>query len=194
MTRLSQFVEALAEGIALADSAEPVAVNQRSGRSFRPGIGPHSEAATLDLALTALPPARLPPVHREVLYPAMPRQRCDLVLDGPPGWAIEVKMLRLHGDNGKRNDNMLLHLLSPYAKHRSAVTDCEKLNASGFVERKAIVIFGYESRDFPLAEGIDAFEVLAGSRVDLARRCVATFGNLIHPVYARGGVYGWEIS
>jgi len=193
MIQLSQFVEALAEGIAVADSEGPVAVNQRSGKSFLPGIGPHAEAATLDLALAALLPARLPPVHREVPYPAMPRQRCDLVLDDPPGWAIEVKMLRLHGDNGKPNDNMLLHLLSPYSKHRSAVTDCEKLNASGFVERKAIVIFGYESTDFPLAEGIDAFQALARQRVALTGPCVATFEHLLHPVHASGHVYGWEI-
>ena len=26
----------------------------------------------------------------------------------------EVKMLRLMGDNGKPNDNMLMHILSPY--------------------------------------------------------------------------------
>lgn len=193
MIQLSQFVEAFAEGIEVADAAEPVAVNQRSGKSFLPGIGPHSEAATIGLALAAVGPSRLPPVVREVPYPAVARQRCDLILDDPPGWAIEVKMLRLYGDNGKRNDNMLLHLLSPYPKHRSAVTDCEKLIASGFTQRKAIVIFGYESSDFPLADGIDAFEVLAGRRVDLGRRCVATFENLIHPVHASGRVYGWEI-
>ena len=35
-------------------------------------------------------------------------------------WAIEVKMLRLMGDNGKPNDNMLMHILSPYERHRSA--------------------------------------------------------------------------
>lgn len=36
-------------------------------------------------------------------------------------------MLRLFGDNAKLNDNMLMHLLSPYPAHRSALTDCEKL-------------------------------------------------------------------
>ena len=193
MIQLSQFVDALAEGIEVADAAGPTAVNQRSGQPFLPGIGPHSEAATIDLALAALKPARLPPVHREVPYPAIPRQRCDLVLDDPPGWAIEVKMLRLYGNNGKRNDNMLLHLLSPYPKHRSAVTDCEKLNASGFTQRKAVVIFGYESEDFPLAEGFGAFEALARRRVALTGPCVATFENLIHPVHASGHVCGWEI-
>jgi hypothetical protein len=36
-------------------------------------------------------------------------------------------MLRLMGDNGKPNDNMLMHILSPYPSHRSALTDCQKL-------------------------------------------------------------------
>ena len=30
--------------------------------------------------------------------------------------------LRLKGDNGKPNDNMLMHILSPYPQHRSALT------------------------------------------------------------------------
>jgi hypothetical protein len=32
---------------------------------------------------------------------------------GALGSAIEVKMLRLMGDNGKLNDNMVMHILSP---------------------------------------------------------------------------------
>jgi hypothetical protein len=38
-------------------------------------------------------------------------------------------MLRLLGDNGKLNDNMLMHVLSPYQAHRSALTDCETRRA-----------------------------------------------------------------
>jgi hypothetical protein len=42
----------------------------------------------------------------------------------PWEWAIEVKMLRFMGDNGKLNDNIVMHILSPYPEHRSALTDC----------------------------------------------------------------------
>ena len=91
MIQLSQFVQALAEGIKIADAKGPVAVNQRSGKPFNPGIGPHSETATLGLALDALDSERLPPVRREVSYPAIPSRKCDLVLDDQLGWAIEVK-------------------------------------------------------------------------------------------------------
>ncbi len=45
--------------------------------------------------------------------------------------------MRLMGDNGKPNDNILTHILSPYPAHRSAVTDCAKLLESGLGDRKA---------------------------------------------------------
>jgi hypothetical protein len=46
------------------------------------------------------------------------RRHCDWCLGSPPLWdlAIEAKMLRLFADNGKLNDNMLMHILSP-ARH-----------------------------------------------------------------------------
>ena len=44
-------------------------------------------------------------------------------------------MMRLMGDNGKPNDNILTHILSPYPAQRSAITDCRKLAASGSVYR-----------------------------------------------------------
>lgn len=61
------------------------------------------------------------------------RQKCDLCVGASSSWdwAIEIKMLRLMGDNGKPNDNMLMHILSPYAGDRSALTDCVKLLESG---------------------------------------------------------------
>ena len=50
-------------------------------------------------------------------------------------------MLRLVDDNGNPNDNMLMHILSPYPNDRSALTDCLKLANSGLVGRKAVVIY-----------------------------------------------------
>jgi hypothetical protein len=82
-----------------------------------------------ELALTHL--AKYGAVQTGVRYPNAPRQKCDLLISPNEGqsWAIQVKMLRFMGDNGKSNDNMLMHLLSPYPKHRSALTDCQKLVA-----------------------------------------------------------------
>jgi hypothetical protein len=103
-------------------------------------------------------------------------------------------MLRLYGDNGKLNDNMLMHILSPYPEHRSALTDCQKLIQSGLRGRKAIVIYAYESAQFPTAPAIKAFELLAGDAVRLSERATASFRGLMHPVHQSGVVFGWEIA
>jgi hypothetical protein len=82
----------------------------------------------------------------DVPYPNVSRQCCDWCLGSPSSWdwAIEAKLLRLFRDNGKLKDNMLMHILSPYPAHRSALTDCAKLATSGLAGRKAILIFGYD--------------------------------------------------
>ncbi len=187
---LEAFVAAFAAGLESADAAQPVALNKRSGQPFLAGIGPHTEAETTTLALAGAQVA----ARREVPYPNVKRARCDVILDGEPSWAIELKMLRLMGDNGKPNDNMLMHILSPYAVHRSALTDCTKLLRSGFAERKAIVIFGYDYDDLPMDPAVEAFEALASRAVSLSPSAVSGFHSLVHPVHQRGRVFGWEIS
>ncbi len=103
-------------------------------------------------------------------------------------------MLRLMGDNGKPNDNILMHILSPYAAHRSAITDGPKLLASGLKGRKAIVIFGYEYPEWPMLPVIEAFEALATRHLCLCSRESAEVEGLIHPVHSRGAVFGWELK
>jgi hypothetical protein len=122
-----------AAGMMLADALAP-----RWG-GYRPGLGPHTEVQTVALVMAELSrthPAIYGAVQTGVPYPNAPRQKCDLLIAPTNGrsWAIEVKMLRFIGDNGKPNDNMLMHILSPYPKHRSALTDCQKLVGSGFAE------------------------------------------------------------
>lgn len=160
---------------------------------YLPGIGPRTEKATTRLVLSAAAKVvDLLPVHFEVPYPAQPKNRCDVVLGEPVEWAIEVKMLRLMGDNGKPND-MLMHLMPPYPAHRSALTDCEKLLASGFDARKALLVFGYDYDEWPVDPAIDAFEGLAQRRVRLAAAQPARFNNLVHPIHHRGRVFAWEL-
>lgn len=79
-------------------------------------------------------------------------------------------MLRMLGDNGKPNDNILMHILSPYPAHRSALTGCTKLLESGLPGRKAIIIFGYEYEDWPMTPAINAFEFHADEPSVRARR------------------------
>ena len=196
---LSVIVADFAEGLRLADAKRPQAINTRSKALFQPGIGPHSESRTVELVMQVLE-ARLPDRYGAyalgVPYPSSPRQQCDLCLGTNPDWewSVEVKMLRFLGDNGGLNDNILMHILSPYPPHRSALTDCKKLIESGLHGRKAILIYGFEHKDWPLEPAIEAFETLACARVRVGPRCVATFEGLVHPIHSEGKVFSWEIG
>jgi hypothetical protein len=194
---LDQFVTDCATAVEAVDARRPVARNARTALEFLPGIGPHSEAATIGLIMDEL--ARRDPSHYAsfasgVPYPLAPRQKCDLCLGDPASWALEFKLLRLLGDNGNANDNMLMHILSPYPQHRSALTDCDKLASSGFTARKGIVILGYETATFPLRDALSAFEILARHRVSLGDRVEAHFSGLVHPIHTKGSVVGWEVT
>lgn len=197
---LAQLVADFGIGLKAADSLRPQAVNRRSKKAFQPGIGPHTEAQTVELVgerLVELFPDRYAGVWIEsVPYPDEKRQRCDLCLGEPDDWkwAIEVKMIRFLGDNGKANDNILMHVLSPYPSHRSALTDCTKLVESGIARREALLVYGYEHDDWPLEPAIRALELLAADRVSLGPRHTADFSGLLHPVHQRGRVYAWELT
>ena len=159
-----------ARGMELADSRRP------AYKTYQPGLGPHTEPLTVALVMAELAaawPDRYAAHKRGVPYAEGTRQACDLRLGAPPAWewAIEVKMVRMMGDNGKPNDNLPTHILSPYPVHRSAVTDCTKLAQSGLGARKAILFYGYSYPTFPLAPLVEAFEVLAGRQVRL--RCAS---------------------
>jgi hypothetical protein len=198
MIELARIVEDFATAFEQADARRPEAVGMRTGRAYQPGIGPHTEAQTLKLVIAEL--VRLDSAYcrfaLDVPYADASRQRCDWCLGSPPAWdwVIEVKMLRILGDNGKLNDNMLMHVLSPYPAHRSALTDCAKLANSGLSGRKAIMIFGYDYDGWPMDPAIQAFETLAVQRAAIGPHQVAGYRQLIHPVHRAGRVFAWELN
>ena len=196
---LADLVTDFAAGIEAVDSRAPVASNSRTGASFQPGIGPHTEAQTVKLVMAHLAdanPQRYARYRLGVPYGDGTRQACDVCLGAPDSWdwAIEVKMLRLMGDNGKLNDNMVMHILSPYPAHRSALTDCTKLLASRLGTRKAVLIYGYDYPDWPMHPVIAAFQALASRSAKLMDPARAPFDGLIHPVHRRGWVFGWQLQ
>jgi hypothetical protein len=188
---LQRLTDDLAAAVKRVDALRPVAKNKRSGISFEAGLGPHSEAETIALVFREIVRAHshvYAELATSVPYPNNPRQRCDVRLvtsEGP--LFIEGKLLRLKGDNGKPNDNMLMHILSPYPQHRSALTDCTKLSSSGIADSKAIVLIGYTYDDMPLEPAICAFEKLACSHI--GPRSEAAFFGLCHRVHCSGGLF-----
>jgi hypothetical protein len=197
--KLVELVQDIATSIKRIDERRPQAANVRTGALYQPGIGPHPESQAVNLIvheLAALAPERYASrLHVGVAYPGV-RQKCDLCIGSSPSWewAAEVKMLRLMGHNGKPNDNMLMHILSPYQNDRSALTDCRKLVESSLDGRKAIVIYGFDYAGLPMDPAIEAFEVLAARWVTLSARAVHAYSNLVHPIHRAGRVFGWEIT
>lgn len=197
---LAKVIADLAVCIKRIDARRPQASNARTGALYQPGIGPHPETQAVDLIVNELRALASTEygttLHTNVSYRPASRQKCDLCIGTNDSWdwALEIKMLRLMGDNGKPNDNMLMHILSPYPADRSALTDCRKLLSSGLGLRKAVVIYGFDYPDLHMDPAIEAFEVLARRQVRLGTRIVAGYDDLVHPVHRRGRVFGWEIA
>jgi hypothetical protein len=156
-------------------------------------LQPFTEEKTIELVMAEIG-EKFPPFHTNVPYASNSRRRCDFCLGSEGNWqlAVEFKMLRIMGDNGKPNDAMLTHILSPYPAHRSALTDCRKLAESPFDCPKALIVWCYEYEKWPVEPAIECLERLAGSL--LSNRVSARFDSLTHPVHRQGTVYGWLVA
>lgn len=193
---LADIVDDFAASLVRVDATAPTWRSARSGTAFRPGIGPHPETEATRLIvheMAVTKPATYGATTLGRPYPLAPKQQCDLVIGEPPSWAVEIKLFRLLGDNGKPNDNMLMHILSPYPAHRSALTDVAKLSDSGFECRQAVLIYGFDYPGWSMDPAIDAFECLASASAVLSARAEACFEGLIHPVQKGGRVFAWEV-
>ena len=100
---LTDLVMDFARGIQAVDALAPVASSPRTGASYQPGIGPHTEAQTIKLVMAHLAGTdlqRYASCQLGVPYADGTRQACDVCLGSLSGpapweWAIEVKMLQL---------------------------------------------------------------------------------------------------
>jgi len=181
------FSRAFAAAIAAAKARVPQC------RLYKPGLGPHTEDEQVRLAVAEM---GLAPGDYAfgVPYPTAARRKCDLVLRfRPSAFFVEFKLFRPAGDNGKLNDQNLNHLLSPYEQDRSALTDCRKLRASGFIGRKFVGVIVYEWGQQPFGPACAAFEMLAHADGPLGPRIEAPFSDLVHPHHRMGHVALWEV-
>lgn len=196
---LQDLVTDAASAVEAVDRRRPQARSARGGRVYQPGIGPHTESSTIKLVAAEMAssnPGRYGHHAVGVAYLDDTRRKCDLCIgDGVTRWewAFEAKLLRLLGDNGRPNDSMITHIVSPYDQHRSALTDSVKLTENAPAARGAVLILGYDYDGLPMDPAIEAFETLARSRVELGRRFDAGFSGLCHPVHQRGRVLAWEV-
>lgn len=192
---LGQIVCDFAIAMECVDHGRPQATSRRTtARQYQPGIGPFAEDDAVAMTVTQMQATNSVAYLNagEHRYPSG-AQTCDLALGELPDWAIEVKLARVGRDNGTYEDAAIKKILSPYADDRSAVTDCLKLAQSGFAGRRAVMIYGFEVPGRPLSWLINAFEAVATQHVVLGARTEAPLRDLVHPIFASGGVFAWQV-
>jgi hypothetical protein len=115
----------------------------------------------------------------------------------PNEWAIEVKIARPFGDNGKEAENWSVNLLHPYRGNTSSIGDCYKLLSLPAPERKAVLVVGYEHAPakIDLSPLVHSFETIATNVADieLGPRVAKLCGGLIHPVHQTAKLFAWEV-
>jgi hypothetical protein len=181
---LRELVDDFADALAAIDG------ERRVHKEFQPGIGPFGEAEAVRLVLHWLK-RRQPFRYNKAVIKRLP----DLLLPGE--WAVELKVIRPFGDNGKPAEHWSENVLHPYPGNTSSIGDCLKLLESGHPERKAVLIFGYEHTppQVSLEPAMLAFEQVAGSvvRIIISSRYEVVRTNLVHPVHQQLRVYGYEV-
>jgi hypothetical protein len=189
---LATLVADIAAALRAVDASRP----RESNKNFKPGIGPLGEPVLLQLAADQMRSSK--PIEYQRAGPqAYPgtRAECDLVIPGQ--WAIELKLARPYGDNGRPAEHWSENLLHPYPGNTSAIGDCLKLLGSGFAERKCVVVVGYEHSPpkTPLEPALHAFELLAAgiAHLRLSSRHTASITALVHPFHQQATVAGWEV-
>ncbi len=159
-------------------------------RDFQPGVGPYGEPQLVKRIAAQL--NKLPKYNQA----ADTKRTPDLLI--PNEWAIEFKIARPFGDNGREAENWSVNLLQPYPGNVSTVGDCYKLMKLEGSERKAVVVIGYEHTParIELTPLIESIEVIAKevAHVKLSPRVECRREGLVHPVHQTVRVFAWEVG
>jgi hypothetical protein len=173
----------------IADVLKGIDSSRVPFKQFQPGIGPYGEPQLVKLISEGL--NRLPRYGSQ----ARTRRTPDLLIENQ--WALEIKIARPLGDNGKPAENWSVNLLHPYRGNTSLLGDCLKLRDLNCSEQKAVIAIGYEHDppQVPLEALWKAFEVVADTvlNIKLGARVMTTRDGLIHPVHRRLLVVAWEV-
>jgi hypothetical protein len=176
----------------VADAADAIFradARREAFRKFQPGIGPFGEPQLVKLIADEL--------NQDRKYEGKARTKRSPDLLIPKQWAIEVKIARPFGDNGKQAENWSVNLLHPYAGNVSTIGDCLKLLAYSGPERKAVLVIGYEHMppQISLTPLIDSFEVIAKQvlKIELSDKVEVQRIGLVHPIHQSLRVFAWEV-
>lgn len=174
----------------IADALKLIDSSAGAFRTFQAGVGPYGEPQLVKLIADQLGSNGHYPLGVKT------KRTPDLLINGE--WALEIKIARPFGDNGKPAENWSVNLLHPYIGNTSLLGDCLKLMSHSCEERKAVVVIGYEHEppQVDLEPLIRSFEAVASNvlSIPLGRRVSAMRTELIHPIHQRLTVHGWMVG
>jgi hypothetical protein len=173
----------------IADLIVEIDASRIPFRLFQPGVGPYGEPQLLRQIKTSL---NIQPKYRGCVAT---KRTPDLLI--PDDWAIEFKITRPYGDNGKEAENWSVNLLHPYPGNVSTIGDCWKLLNYPGTERLAIIVIGYEHSPpkIDLTPLVMSFEAIAKyvAGISLSNRLEIRRDGLVHPVHQVVRVFAWEV-
>jgi hypothetical protein len=158
-------------------------------KGFQAGVGPYGEPQLVKLIAQHL--NELPRFRGKAASKRIP----DLLVRGH--WALEFKIARPFGDNGREAENWSVNLLHPYPGNVSVVGDCLKLREWPGSERRAAIVVGFEHLlpAISLDPLLQAFEAVARDLLPfrLSRRVEERIDDLRHPVHQVARIVAWEV-
>ena len=176
-----ELVELIADLLKSLDKERPV------HKSFQAGIGPFGEPQIVGQIAKGL---------SDLGLAAQTKRTPDMTIEHD--WAIEFKIVRPFGDNGKEAENWSVNLLHPYPGNVSLIGDAIKLYELEDYKHKGLFIVGYE-HDPPkisLNPLLASFELIAGRvmGIELGERNGEKRTNLVHPEHQVLRCVGWELK
>ena len=176
----AEIVRTIADVLKEYDSEQP------AHKSFHPGIGPFGE----------------PQIVREIArrlaskgISAVTRRTPDLDLEHE--WALEFKIARPFGDNGKEAENWTVNLLHPYPGNVSLIGDAIKLAEIKDYAHKGLLVIGFEHEPAKISLDplIRSFELIATDimHINLGNRIEERRNHLVHPEHQVLRCIGWEV-
>jgi hypothetical protein len=171
---------------AIADILKEYDSERNTHKAFQPGIGPFGEPQIVSVIAQRLSAQGIP---------AQTRRTPDLDLQHE--WAVEFKIVRPFGDNGKEAENWSVNMLHPYPGNVSLIGDAIKLAKLENYRHKGLFVIGFEHSPAKISLDplISAFELIARRVMHIAigQRIEEKRDGLVHPEHQVLRCIGWQL-
>jgi hypothetical protein len=155
-------------------------------KKYQPGIGPFGEPQLVKAIAERLSNQGIA---------ALTKRMPDLEIESQ--WALEIKIVRPFGDNGREAENWSVNMLHPYEGNQSLVGDAIKLAALNSYSNKGLFVIGFEHDParISLDPLVASFEVIAGQvmGIHLGQRIEERRIGLVHPEHQVLRCIGWQL-